>query len=66
MDKINDVLDYKSLDIRENILLLNNADLSDEDKKTIINDLPKQITELLDKAQELLNLYQNLKNDTLS
>ena len=66
MDKINDVLDYKSLDIRENILLLNNADLSDEDKKTIINDLPNQITELLDKAQELLNLYQNLKNDSLS
>ena len=48
MQKLYDVLDYKSLDIRENILLLSNKDVSDKEQKIILDDLTKQIKELSD------------------
>ena len=48
MDNIYKVLDYKSIDIRENIQILINQDISDKEKQLILEDLPKQLKEMLD------------------
>lgn len=48
MDNIYKILDYKSIDIRENIQILINQDISDKEKQLILEDLPKQLKEMLD------------------
>lgn len=69
MENINDVLKYKVLDVKENINLLNNSDLSDKDRETILKDLPKQAQELTDIVNKHFteqegnnNLYNELVN----
>lgn len=53
MDNIYKVLDYKSIDIRENIQILINQDISDKEKQLILEDLPKQLKEMLDVLDSL-------------
>ena len=59
MQKLYDVLDYKSLDIRENILLLSNKDVSDKEQRIILNDLTKQIKELSDAINDYVDAQKN-------
>lgn len=54
MDKeLYNVLDYKSKDIRENIKILGASDLKEQDKQTILKDLPLQVQELLNEINKI-------------
>lgn len=63
---INDILDYQTTDIKENINLLNNADLTAKEKEILLNDLPRQVNELRDTINgfcyQLEDLTYNLKD----
>ena len=54
MDKeLYSILDYKSKDIRENIKILGASDLKEQDKQTILKDLPLQVQELLNEINKI-------------
>lgn len=66
MENINDVLKYKVLDVKENINLLNKVDLSDEDRETILKDLPKQAQELTDIVNKHFTEQKDLYNELVN